>query len=209
MPCSLHLCWCGEGYNTSGKYLSLFFIVLTQENQGSTKPGTLYVFPIQKLPLVHFFSLPPYWACLNSEFIPQLMQGWWQCSEWLAWLTTVMKIKCHCILARSRKAHGDTRLLLVHSNPRWILCYNYTVQSFSVVDKSRSCFRSVFANDYSFFRQGTEQSAGREDLQLGKEGSKWLNPGVSFWTNGTEKVNWAQQNIRLNSLVIKKTTAAI
>lgn len=159
------------------------------------------------MPFVHFFSLLPYWVCLNSEFIPQLMQGWWQCSEWLVWLTTVMKIRCHCIIARSRKAHGDTGLLLVHSNPRWILCYNYTVESFSAVDKSQSCFRS--ANDCSFFRRGTEQSAGREDPQLGKEGSKWLNRGVSFWINSREKVNWAQQNIRLNLLVSKKTTAAV
>lgn len=38
-------------------------------------------------------------------------------------------------------------------------------------------------------RQGAEQLAGREDPGLGKQGSKSLNPGVSFGTNATEKVN--------------------
>lgn len=87
----------------------------------------------------------------------------------------------------------------------WGLCYS-KVWLFPAGD-NLCLVLGVFVLTIALSRQGEEQLAGREDWGLGKLGTKSLNPGVSFWANAMEKVNWAQQNIRLNSLVIKNNNS--
>lgn len=166
------------------KWLLPVFHHTNSKNDGSIKTGMLCVFPPLKLPLPTFF-LPLLWVCLN---------GWCRVGGSAAGCYRGW-IRCHFISSWIRKVHGDTGWLLVCSSTHWGL-FQLWMAWF--------CFRSVFC--WQFFFQMRSRAVSKRiscSAQLGKEGSKSPSPGVNFWTNASEKVNWAQQNIRLGSLVIK------
>lgn len=151
-------------------------------------------------------------VCLPStkdvpfSFFPQLHRVYlhscccWQCHGW--WV---------CLTAREMKS--PFRVTQKSPWRSWIAldlltdaCATIKCGFFSAGD-NLCLVLGVFVLTIALSRQGAEQLAGREEWGLGKLGSKLLNPGVSFWTNAMEKVNWAQQNIRLNSLVIKNNNS--